>query len=208
MKRLTNEVSLEKGLSEINARRLFIYICRENYPSINNSDLNVSSNTSTTDYKKALHLVNVDLNFKSCIDEVKAKLKYVTDDTKQVTPLFDKLREFREAFELRIRETPSMLTITDYQLHLKLLREEIQEYEEANDVGDIVETLDALVDTFYVLLGTVLEHGMQGIFEDAFNEVHASNMSKLENGKAVKRNDGKVLKGSKFFKPNLKQFFK
>ena len=59
---------------------------------------------------------------------------------------------------------------------------------------------------FYVLSGIVLLHGIQHRVPDMFLEVHNSNMSKLENGKILKRADGKIIKGSEYFKPNLKKF--
>jgi len=57
------------------------------------------------------------------------------------------------------------------------------------------------------LCGTILKHGMQDIIEKVFDEIHSSNMSKVgEDGKAIMREDGKILKGPNYFKPNLKQF--
>ena len=59
---------------------------------------------------------------------------------------------------------------------------------------------------FYVLSGFIVQHGIDKEFLDMFFEVHKSNMSKLENGKVLKRHDGKIMKGSEYFKPNLKQY--
>ena len=70
----------------------------------------------------------------------------------------------------------------------------------------MLEISDALVDIAYVLYGMVVHHGLSNVFDEMFQEVHNSNMSKLENGKVLRRTDGKILKGSEFFKPNLKQF--
>ena len=57
----------------------------------------------------------------------------------------------------------------------------------------------------YILCGTIIEHGMQDKIEEVFNEIQRSNMSKLgENGKPIYREDGKVLKGPNYFKPNIK----
>lgn len=98
------------------------------------------------------------------------------------------------------------------------MKEENEEYLEAVENNDLVEVYDALVDQYYILCGTILEHGMQNIIEKGFEEVQRSNMSKLdevglpiingENGVLDEsRPLGKILKSSKYFPPNLSQFF-
>ena len=75
---------------------------------------------------------------------------------------------------------------------------------EAALAGDAVEVADALGDMMYILCGTILSHGMQHIIEEIFEEIQASNMSKLgANGKPIYREDGKVMKGPNYFKPNI-----
>ena len=91
------------------------------------------------------------------------------------------------------------------ELRIKLLTE-VQEYAEAARAGDLVEVLDALADIGYILAGTVINHGMQDIYDDAFNEVHRSNMAKLVDGKVLRREDGKVLKPEGWQPPQLSQF--
>jgi predicted HAD superfamily Cof-like phosphohydrolase len=87
------------------------------------------------------------------------------------------------------------------------MEEENNEYLEACMNNDKVEIADALGDQLYVLLGTINTHGMQSIIEPIFEEIHASNMSKLgTDGKPIYREDGKILKGENYFRPNLKQF--
>ncbi|MDF1517473.1 MAG: nucleoside triphosphate pyrophosphohydrolase family protein, partial [Lutibacter sp.] len=82
--------------------------------------------------------------------------------------------------------------------------EENEEYLEAAKNNYLVEVADALGDMLYILCGTILEHGMQYKIEEVFNEIQRSNMSKLgEDGKPIYREDGKVLKGSNYFKPNI-----
>ena len=72
----------------------------------------------------------------------------------------------------------------------------------------ISNKLDALGDMLYILCGTIIEHGMQDIIEDVFDEIQRSNMSKLgKDGEPIYRDDGKVLKGPNYFKPNFKKFF-
>jgi predicted HAD superfamily Cof-like phosphohydrolase len=83
--------------------------------------------------------------------------------------------------------------------------EENKEYHEATENNDLVEVADALGDMLYILCGTILEHGMQHIIEEVFDEIQRSNMSKLgADGQPIYREDGKVLKGPDYFKPNIK----
>jgi len=89
-------------------------------------------------------------------------------------------------------------------LRFKLMAEENEEYLEAAKNGDLVEVADALGDMMYILCGTILSHGMQHKIEEVFEEIQRSNMSKLgEDGKPIYREDGKVLKGPNYFKPNI-----
>lgn len=94
-------------------------------------------------------------------------------------------------------------------LEWDLMDEENQEYHEACEQEDLVEVADALTDQLYILCGTILKHGMGNIIEDLFDEVHRSNMSKLdENGKRIVREDGKILKSNLYTPPNLKPIVK
>ena len=86
------------------------------------------------------------------------------------------------------------------------MKEENEEYLEAAAKGDIVEVADALGDMLYILCGTIIEHGMQDLIDEVFEEIHRSNLSKLdENGNPIYREDGKVIKGPNYFKPNIKK---
>ena len=77
---------------------------------------------------------------------------------------------------------------------------------EAAKNGDIVEVADALGDQLYILCGTILKHGLQHKIVEVFNEIQRSNMSKLDiNGMPIYREDGKVLKSSLYFRPNIKE---
>ena len=72
-------------------------------------------------------------------------------------------------------------------------------------IRDRVEVADALGDMLYILCGTIIEHGMQHKIDEVFSEIQNSNMSKLGNdGNPIYREDGKVLKGPNYFKPNIK----
>lgn len=76
-------------------------------------------------------------------------------------------------------------------------------------INDVVGIADALGDQLYILCGTLLKHGMQNVIEEVFDEIQSSNMSKFdENGKAILREDGKLLKGPNYFKPNLERVIK
>ncbi len=85
------------------------------------------------------------------------------------------------------------------------MAEENLEYLEAAKGNDMIEVADALGDMLYILCGTILSHGMQHKIVEVFDEIQRSNMSKLgEDGKPIYREDGKVLKGPNYFKPNIK----
>jgi len=115
------------------------------------------------------------------------------------------VHEFHSAFKLNIQEAPTV-NISDDRKHLRfeLMKEENEEYLEAAKNNDLVEVADALGDMLYILCGTIIEHGMQDKIEEVFNEIQRSNMSKLgEDGKPIYREDGKVLKGPNYFKPNI-----
>lgn len=113
--------------------------------------------------------------------------------------------EFHRAFGLGISEAPTAdLGHRKNTLRFSLMQEENQEYFEAAQNGDMVEVADALGDMLYILCGTILEHGMQEKIEEVFTEIQRSNMSKLgSDGRPVYREDGKVLKGPNYFKPNI-----
>jgi len=116
------------------------------------------------------------------------------------------VHEFHTAFGLGIKETPTADIGKDRNLlRYNLMKEENEEYLEAVTNNDLVETADALGDMLYILCGTIIEHGMQHKIDEVFEEIQRSNMSKLgEDGKPIYREDGKVLKGPNYFKPNIK----
>ena len=122
------------------------------------------------------------------------------------------------------------------ELRRRLFDEELTEYNVAERENDKVEMLDAVCDMYYILIGTLLEkykgnvekvrdvlyfdkgeeselifrkilkNEFNEVFIEAFKEVHRSNMSKLQDGKAIFRADGKILKGADYFRPNLEPF--
>lgn len=116
------------------------------------------------------------------------------------------VEKFHDTFGINNENEPKAQVGRDtLMLRYKLMREENEEYLEAAEAGDIIEIADALGDMMYILSGTILSHGLQHIIEDVFEEIQRSNMSKLdENGKPIYREDGKVLKGANYFKPDIK----
>ncbi|MBQ4914350.1 nucleoside triphosphate pyrophosphohydrolase family protein [Maribacter sp. MMG018] len=112
---------------------------------------------------------------------------------------------FHESFGLGIsHEMKADLGEAKNKLRFNLMDEENKEYLEAATNNDMVEVADALGDMLYILCGTILEHGMQYKIEEVFNEIQKSNMSKLgADGKPIYREDGKVLKGPNYFKPDI-----
>ena len=115
------------------------------------------------------------------------------------------VHEFHTAFGLGIQNSPTAeLEINRNLLRYKLMREENEEYLDAANNRDLVEVADALGDMLYILCGTIIEHGMQHKIEEVFDEIQKSNMSKLgSDGKPIFREDGKVLKGPNYFKPDI-----
>ncbi|MBT4826228.1 MAG: nucleoside triphosphate pyrophosphohydrolase family protein [Flavobacteriaceae bacterium] len=113
--------------------------------------------------------------------------------------------EFHNAFGIDSADSP-IVSIPQQTVLLRhnLMKEENDEYLEAAQNNDLVEVADALGDMLYILCGTILSHGMQHKITEVFNEIQRSNMSKLgADGKPIYREDGKVLKGPNYFKPNI-----
>ena len=101
---------------------------------------------------------------------------------------------------------PTVLSQEESELRFNLMREENEEYLEACKNNDLTEVADALGDQLYILCGTILKHGLQNKIEEIFEEIQSSNMSKLdENGEPIFREDGKVLKGKNYFKPDIEK---
>lgn len=119
---------------------------------------------------------------------------------------FQMVREFHEKFDHPISSTPKIPDENLITLRVDLIEEELEELIEAHALEDkkkrIVDIADALTDLLYVVYGAGLVYGID--LDACFKEVHESNMSKLgEDGKPVKRADGKVLKGPNYRKPDL-----
>ena len=116
---------------------------------------------------------------------------------------FTKVRDFHKTYGQPVGDRPQFLTEERMELRKRLIEEEYAEFLEAVEEGDLVNAFKELADLIYVVEGTIVEMGGDG--DAVFNEVHRSNMSKLdENGKAIFREDGKVLKSHLYEPPQLR----
>lgn len=117
----------------------------------------------------------------------------------------DSVKQFHSSFGLGISDIPKAdLGEAVNLLRYNLMKEENEEYLEAVQNNDLVEIADALGDMLYILCGTIIEHGLQYKIEEVFDEIQRSNMSKLgANGLPIYREDGKVMKGPDYFKPDF-----
>ena len=115
--------------------------------------------------------------------------------------------EFHKAFGLSIENKPTANISSDISnLRYNLMKEENEEYLQAVRSNDLIEVGDALGDMLYILCGTIISHGFQDKIEALFDEIQRSNMSKLGiDGKPIYREDGKVLKGPNYFKPDIEK---
>lgn len=120
------------------------------------------------------------------------------------------VRTFHEAFGIpNATEPRGDIGDRDALLRYKLIREENEEYLEAALRGDLVEVADALGDILYILCGTMLKHGLEHKIDEVFREIQRSNMSKLgADGKPIYREDGKVMKGPNYFRPDIASILK
>lgn len=106
-------------------------------------------------------------------------------------------------FGQEVNNVPTFPNQGIQNLRLSLIKEEFEELVEAVYYQDMVEIADALTDLLYVIYGAGHSFGIN--LDKCFEEVHDSNMSKLEDGKPLYREDGKILKGKYYFKPNLEK---
>jgi len=126
-----------------------------------------------------------------------------------MSKLLEKIKsveEFHNVFKIGNADTLKLIDEKEYTLRHNLIKEENDEYLEACKNGDIVEIADALGDQLYILFGTILKHGLEYKIEEVYDEIHRSNMSKLdENGQPIYREDGKILKSNLYFRPDIKK---
>ena len=117
----------------------------------------------------------------------------------------DAVKQFHQTFKVGFSDNPvASLGETKNQLRYNLMKEENEEYLQAVQNNDLIEIADALGDMLYILCGTIIEHGLQEKIEAIFEEIQRSNMSKLaEDGTPLYREDGKVIKGPNYSKPDF-----
>ena len=118
---------------------------------------------------------------------------------------FNKVKTFMKTFGQEVKNEPSFSTNKINSLRYELIKEELDELKTAMENKDLLEVADALTDILYVTYGAGHAFGID--LDKCFDEVQNSNMSKLdENGKPIYNESGKVMKGPKYFKPNLSKF--
>ena len=118
---------------------------------------------------------------------------------------FSKVGIFMKTFGQEVKNKPSFSTDKINKLRIDLIKEELDELNEAIKNKDLLEVADALTDILYVTYGAGHAFGID--LDKCFNEVQNSNMSKLDdNGNPIYNEDGKVMKGPNYFKPDLSKF--
>ena len=118
---------------------------------------------------------------------------------------FNKVKIFMQTFGQEVKTKPSFSSDKINNLRYDLIKEELEELKEAMENKDLLEVADALTDILYVTYGAGHAFGID--LDKCFEEVQSSNMSKLgEDGKPIYNESGKVMKGPKYFKPDLTKF--
>ena len=120
---------------------------------------------------------------------------------------FQKVKKFMETFGQEVKSRPSFSSDKINMLRYNLIKEELEEFKQALDNNDLLEVADALTDILYVTYGAGHAFGIN--LDACFEEVQNSNMSKLgSDGKPIYNDQGKVMKGPNYFKPDLSKFIK
>ena len=120
---------------------------------------------------------------------------------------FEKVGLFMKTFGQDIKIKPSLSSEKINTLRINLIKEELDELKKAIEEKDILEIADALTDILYVTYGAGHAFGIN--LDKCFEEIQNSNMSKLDiNGRPIFNESGKVMKGPKYFKPDLSKFIK
>ena len=118
---------------------------------------------------------------------------------------FNKVKTFMNTFNQEVKTKPSFSKDKINSLRYDLIKEELEELKVAMEKKDLLEVADALTDILYVTYGAGHSFGIN--LDKCFEEVQSSNMSKLgKDGKPIYDESGKVMKGPKYFKPDLNKF--
>ena len=120
---------------------------------------------------------------------------------------FQSVKKFMQTFGQEVRNKAEFPNEKIVKLRYELIKEELEELNQAFNDKDIKEVADALTDILYVTYGAGTAFGID--LDKCFDEVHQSNMSKLgSDGKPIYNEIGKVMKGPNYFKPDLNKFIK
>ena len=120
---------------------------------------------------------------------------------------FQKVKSFMKTFGQEVKSSPSLSSTQINKLRYNLIKEELEEFKQALDKNDLLEVADALTDILYVTYGAGHAFGID--LDACFKEVQNSNMSKLGlDGRPIYNDQGKVMKGPNYFKPNLSKILK
>ena len=120
---------------------------------------------------------------------------------------FDYVKTFMKTFGQKVEEKPQFPNDKTMKLRFDLIQEELNELKEAMETKNLKEIADALTDILYVTYGAGCAYGIN--LDECFKEVQRANMSKLgKDGKPIFNEHGKVMKGPKYFQPNLGKFIK
>lgn len=162
-----------------------------------------SRKSALTSYGSIAKEVNTYQNQKNAASQRKRQSQEEKGRKMPTPSNFELAGDFMEAFGQEVQVHPTWPDFNTRELRLELIREEYAELEEAIENRDMVEVADALTDLLYVIYGAGHAFGID--LDECYLEVHRSNMSKLgADGRPLKREDGKVIKGPNFFEPNLK----
>lgn len=118
--------------------------------------------------------------------------------------LIKQRREFNNAFDITTGKFPTLVQPYEFKLEYDMMLEELVEYKEANNNGDIIEIADAIGDMCYLVFSMAARHGMLDCIEEIVDEIHKSNMTKVGvSGKVEKSPQGKVIKPDTYVAPNI-----
>ena len=106
--------------------------------------------------------------------------------------MFEMVRDFHTAFGQRVGTKPELPDNQERELRMRLMKEEVNEYNKAEDNSDLTNLAVELADIIYIACGTAVSYGIP--LDDVFNAIHQANMNKLIDGKVIRREDGKIKK--------------
>ena len=116
------------------------------------------------------------------------------------------VKEFQQAFGQRVGDHPFLPNANERELRMRLMKEEYKEYKKAEKTNDLVNLASELADIIYIACGTAVSYGIP--LNEVFEEVHKANMSKLIDGKVIRRDDGKIQKPEGWQPANIEAILK